>query len=74
MSTKKTITVSQKLKTIAPRLKRGDFANLSRRTGFHATHVRRVLIGESNPNMSIINEAFKTVGRRKTLAKAKAKA
>lgn len=70
MARKSTITVKQKLKIIAPRLKRGDFANLSRRTGFHPSHVRRVLIGESNPNMSIVNEAYKTVGRRKKLAKA----
>ena len=67
MTKKKALTPKQKLKVITPRLKRGDFANLSNKTGFHASHVRRVLIGEVNPNASIVNEAYKTVGRRKTV-------
>lgn len=70
MATKTKLTPKQKLKVITPRLKRGDFANLSRITGYDPSHVRRVLIGESNPNVSIINEAYKRMNRRKT-SKAK---
>ena len=65
MATKTKLTPKQKLKEITPRLKRGDFANLSKITGFDPSHVRRVLLGESNPNLSIVNEAYRRVGRRK---------
>jgi len=68
MTKRTSLTPKQKLKVITPRLKRGDFAKLAERTGFHSSYVRRVLIGERNPNEAIINEAYKTVGRRKTVA------
>ncbi len=66
MSKKTKMTPKQKLKVITPRLKRGDFANLSKITGYDPSHVRRVLIGESNPNVSIVNEAYKRFSKRKT--------
>ena len=65
MATKTKLTPKQKQKVITPRLKRGDFANLSKITGIDPSHVRRVLLGESNPNLSIVNEAYRRVGRRK---------
>lgn len=67
MSTRKTLTPKQKLRVISPRVKRGDYAKLAEKTGFHSSYVRRVLIGERNPNEAIINEAYKTIGRRKTV-------
>ena len=67
MSKRRTLTPKQKLRVINPRIKRGDYAKLAKRTGFHPSHVRRVLIGENNPNETIINEAYKTIGRRKTV-------
>jgi transcriptional regulator with XRE-family HTH domain len=67
MSTRKTLTPKQKLRVINPRVKRGDYAKLAEKTGFHSSYVRRVLIGERNPNEAIINEAYKTIGRRKTV-------
>jgi len=61
------LTPTQKLQVITPRLRRGDFANLATITGYDPSHVRRVLLGMRNPNTQIVNEAYKRIGRRKTV-------
>jgi len=68
MPVKSKMSPAQKLKAIQARLKRGDFAKIAERTGYDASHVRRVLMGErSNPSGEIVKAAYTTVGRRKAV-------
>ena len=59
------LTMDQKLSVIQPRLRRGDFSNLSSITGYDLSYVSRVLRGERGPNTQIVNEAYRRIGRRK---------
>lgn len=59
------LTPEQKLSVIQPRLRRGDFSNLSSITGYDTSYVSRVLRGERGPNIRIVNEAYRRIGRRK---------
>jgi uncharacterized protein Veg len=65
-SNKGKISVGQKLKVIKSRIRRGDYVKLASETGYDRTHVRRVLLGESNnPSCKIVNAAYKAVAKRK---------
>jgi len=62
------LTPEQKLSVIQPRLRRGDFSNLSSITGYYTSYVSRVLRGERGPNIRIVNEAYRRIGRRKLVS------
>lgn len=63
------LSTSQKLKTISSRLRHGDIAELSDRTGYDSSHVRRVLRGErNNPSGKIVQAAYTMVSKRKAIA------
>jgi len=59
-------SASQKLATVRTKLRHGDFALISKLTGYDPTHVRRVIVGVSNnPSGKIANTAYTVVGKRK---------
>jgi hypothetical protein len=63
------VSTSQKLKTISSRLRRGDIVEVSDRTGYDSSHVRRVLRGErGNPSGKIVQTAYTMVSKRKVTA------
>ena len=63
------VSTSQKLKTISSRLRHGDIVELSDRTGYDSSHVRRVLRGErGNPSGKIVQAAYTMVSKRKAIA------
>jgi hypothetical protein len=60
---------SQKLSTVRQRLREGDFSRISQATGYHPTHVSRVIRGESgNPSGEIVNAAYEMTRNRKVKA------
>lgn len=66
---KSSTSVNEKRVAVAVRLRRGDIAEVARRTGYDKSHVSRVLNGTStNPSNEIVNAAYKMVGRRKIAA------
>jgi hypothetical protein len=61
----RTLTVTQKLERISPRLRRGDITAIAYRTGYDQSHVSRVLRGERGPNPAIVESAYTQVKNRK---------
>ena len=70
MSNKKTtggkISYEQKMSVISSRIRRGDQAIISAKTGYASSTVSEVLSGKYS-NMNIINQAFKITNPRKAV-------
>jgi|694.fasta_scaffold19139_5 hypothetical protein len=63
------LSESQKLQAIRQRLRTGDISAISRKTGYHSSHVARVIHGESrNPSGEIVNSAYEMTRNRKVKA------
>lgn len=63
------VSNSEKMSTIVRRLRRGDIAEVSARTGYDCSHVGRVLRGErGNPSGEIVQTAYTMVSKRKATA------
>ena len=70
MSNKKTtagkISYEQKMNVIASKIRRGDQAIISAKTGYASSTVSEVLSGKYS-NMKIVNQAFKMTNPRKAV-------
>lgn len=60
------MSASEKLDFISRRLRRGDYRQIAESTGYHVSHVARVIKGENgNPSGEIVNAAYRRVNKRK---------
>lgn len=59
------LSINQKLERVQARLKRGDFAKVSNKTGYDHSHVSRVLRGVVPVNEKIVSEAYTMFSKRK---------
>jgi hypothetical protein len=70
MSNKKTtggkISYEQKMSVISSRIRRGDQAIISAKTGYASSTVSEVLSGKYS-NINIVNQAFKITNPRKVV-------
>jgi DNA-binding transcriptional regulator YdaS (Cro superfamily) len=63
------LTISEKLSAVQQRLRTGDQTAIASMTGYHITHVNRVLKGRrGNPSGVIVQAAYSLVGKRKVNA------
>lgn len=59
---------SEKLQFIQSRIRVGDFTKIAESTGYHVTHVARVIKGQNgNPSGEIIKAAYARVNKRKAV-------
>ena len=60
------ISYEQKMEVIASKIRRGDQAIISAKTGYASSTVNEVLSGKYS-NMKIVNQAFKMTNPRKAV-------
>jgi len=69
VQTRRRLTIEEKLSAVQQRLRTGDQTQIASMTGYHITHVNRVLKGRrGNPSGVIVQAAYSLVGKRKVTA------